>query len=441
MITKSRGASRLAAGLIAVMMLSACGGGGDTAGSGGSGGSGDGASTLRVWFPGNLAEEISWVNEKLVPAFEAEHKVDVQVEFVDWANLATRLSTAFAGGTAPDIFGHGNAAAAGYAANNRVIALDDYLAKMPDSDVKDLTFLDQGKVGGKQIIMPLRGFGHLLAYRTDLFQEAGLDPASPPATWQDLRAAADKLVVRDGDRITRSGVIFPADDPTSMSQAFGSFLFQAGGSFADESGTTVTWNSDAGKRALDFLASFYTGPKAVSTGLGEATSGAGAQHPLVTGRAAMAVIDEATLKSIHEQAPDAAAKIKLAPPLKDTTAASFGGAGNGLFISADSGHKDQAWQFIEFLLKPANAKAYVQAVGGIPARASLATDPELAAQQYIKPYMDAAAQFRGNPNIATWTQQREALAKEIEAVLRGKTPAAEALDRAATEAAALAKQN
>ncbi len=441
MITKSRGASRLAAGLIAVMMLSACGGGGDTAGSGGSGGSGDGASTLRVWFPGNLAEEISWVNEKLVPAFEAEHKVDVQVEFVDWANLATRLSTAFAGGTAPDIFGHGNAAAAGYAANNRVIALDDYLAKIPDSDVKDLTFLDQGKVGGKQVIMPLRGFGHLLAYRTDLFQETGLDPASPPATWQDLRAAADKLVVRDGDRITRSGVIFPADDPTSMSQAFGSFLFQAGGSFADESGTTVTWNSDAGKRALDFLASFYTGPKAVSTGLGEATSGAGAQHPLVTGRAAMAVIDEATLKSIHEQAPDAAAKIKLAPPLKDTTAASFGGAGNGLFISADSGHKDQAWQFIEFLLKPANAKAYVQAVGGIPARASLATDPELAAQQYIKPYMDAAAQFRGNPNIATWTQQREALAKEIEAVLRGKTPAAEALDRAATEAAALAKQN
>ncbi|WP_219518309.1 extracellular solute-binding protein [Nonomuraea ceibae] len=434
MVTKSRGASRLAAGLIAVMALTGCGAGGTA----GSGGSGDGASPLRVWFPGNLAEEVSWVNEKLVPAFEAEHKVDVQVEFVDWGNLATRLSTAFAGGTAPDVFGHGNAAAAGYAANNRAIALDDYLAKMPASDVKDLTFLDQGKVDGKQVIMPLRGFGHLLAYRTDLFQEAGLDPAAPPATWQDLRAAADKLVVRDGGKITRSGVIFPADDPTSMSQAFGSFLFQAGGDFADESGT-ITWNSDAGQRALAFLAEFYNGPQAVSTGLGEATSGAGAQHPLVTGRAAMAVIDEATFKTIHEQAPDVAAKIKLAPPLKDTTAASFGGAGNGLFISADSSRKDQAWKFVEFLLRPANAKAYVQAVGGIPARASLATDPELAAQPYIKPYMDAAAQFRGNPNVATWTQQREALAKEIEAVLRGKTPAGQALDRAAAEAEALAK--
>ncbi|MGW0803264.1 ABC transporter substrate-binding protein [Nonomuraea sp. NPDC002799] len=433
MITKSR----LAAGLIAALVLSGCGGG--TAA--GNGGSGDDASTLRVWFPGNLAEEVSWVNEKLVPAFEAEHKVDVQVEFVDWANLATRLSTAFAGGTAPDIFGHGNAAAAGYAANNRVIALDDYLAKMPAADVKDLTFLDQGKVGGKQIIMPLRGFGHLLAYRTDLFQEAGLDPAAPPATWQDLRSAADRLVVRDGDKITRSGVIFPADDPTSMSQAFGSFLFQAGGTFVDESGTKVTWNSEAGKRALGFLADFYNGPKAVSTGLGEATSGAGAQHPLVTGRAAMAVIDEATLKSIHEQSPDVAAKIKLAPPLKDTTAASFGGAGNGLFISADSSHKDQAWEFIEYLLKPANAKAYVQAVGGIPARASLAADPELSAQPYIKPYMDAAAQFRGNPNVETWTQQREVLAKEIEAALRGKTSAGEALDHSAAEAAGLAKQS
>ncbi|WP_066941844.1 ABC transporter substrate-binding protein [Microtetraspora fusca] len=434
MIRKLRGASRLAAALVAVTVLSACG-------TGGGAGSGADAGTLRVWFPGNLSEEIAWVNEKLVPAFKAEHGVDVQVEFVDWANLATRLSTAFAGGTAPDVFGHGNAAAAGYAANNRVIALDEYLAKMPADDVADLTFLDQGKVNGKQVIMPLRGFGHLLAYRADLVKEAGLDPDSPPRTWQELRSAADRLVVRKSGSITRSGVIVPADDPTSMSQAFGSFLFQAGGAFLDESGTTITWNSEAGKRALGFLVDLYNGPQAVSTGLGEATSGAGAQHPLVTGRAAMAVITEATLKSIHEQAPDVAAQIKVAPPLKDAVAASFGGAGNGLFISADSKHKDQAWEFIEFLLKPANAKAYVQAVGGIPARASLASDPDLAAKPYIKPYMDAASQFRGNPNVETWTQQRDALSAEIEAALRGKAPAGEALDRAAAKATALLKRN
>ncbi|MFU8852031.1 extracellular solute-binding protein [Micromonospora sp. SL1-18] len=427
-----RRALLMAAGLIASpVVLSGCGGGGGT---------GD-TDTLRVWFPGNLAEEMAWVNDKLVPAFKAESGVDVQVEFVDWAKLPTRLSTAFAGGTAPDIFGHGNAAAAGYAANNRVIPLDDYLAKMPAADRDDLTFLDQGKVDGKQIIMPLRGFGHLLTYRTDQFTAAGLDPKTPPATWQDLRSAAERLVERKGSAITRSGVIVPADNPTSMSQAFGSFLFQAGGAFVDDSGATIAWNSAQGKRALHFLVDLYNGPTAVATGLGEATSGAGAQHPLVTGRAAMAVTDEATLKSIWEQAPEVAAKIAVAPPLRDTTVASFGGAGNGLFISADSRRKDQAWQFIQFLLKPENAKAYVQAVGGIPARASLATDPDLADKPYIKPYMDAAKTFRGNPNLEKWTQIRDALAAEIEGALRGKAPADEALDRSATKAAELLKQN
>ncbi|WP_055479852.1 ABC transporter substrate-binding protein [Sphaerimonospora mesophila] len=436
MITKVRGVSRLAAGLVMALALSGCGGG-----AGAGGGGGQDAGTLRVWFPGNLPEEIAWVNEKLVPAFEAEHDVDVQVEFVDWGNLSTRLSTAFAGGTAPDVFGHGNAAAAGYAANDRVIALDDHLAKLPADDVADLTFLDQGKVDGKQVIMPLRGFGHLLAYRADLFEEAGLDPDSPPGTWQELRAAAERLVVRKGDSITRSGVIVPADNPTSMSQAFGSFLFQAGGDFLGESGTEITWNSEAGKRALGFLVDLYNGAQTVSTGLGEATTGAGAQHPLATGRAAMAVIDEATLKSIHEQAPDVASRIRVAPPLKDAETASFGGAGNGLFISADSKRKDKAWEFIAFLLEPANAKAYVQVVGGIPARASLAADPELSAKPYIKPYMDAASRFRGNPNVAAWTQLRESLAAEIEAALRGTVTAGEALDRAAAKAATQLEQN
>ncbi|TDE14266.1 ABC transporter substrate-binding protein [Jiangella asiatica] len=415
--------SLAAAGLV----LAACGSGEATGDS----------DVLNVWFPGNLSQEIAWVNDELVPAFEAEHDVEVEVEFVDWADVSARLSTAFAGGTAPDVFGHGNAAAAGYAANDRVVVLDDYLADLPPEEVADLTFLDDGKVDGEQVIMPLRGFGFLLAYRADAFADAGLDPDDPPQTWADLRSTAETLTERDGDTITRSGVIMPADNPTSMSQAFTSFLFQAGGSLVDGDGTTATWNSPEGVEALEFLADLYNGDGAVAMGLGEATSGAGAQHPLATGRAAMALIDEATLKSIHEQAPEVAEQIRVAPPLRAAAAAAFGGAGNGLFISADSELQDQAWDFIEFLLRPENAKAYVQAVGGIPARSSLATDPELADTPYIGPFMEAVESFHGNPNLEAWTQVRDVLAAGVESALRGATPAEQALDDTAAEADAL----
>jgi len=412
------------------LFLAACGG----SSSGENDASGE---TLRVWFPGNLAEEIELLEDTLIPEFEEKHEINVQVEFVDWGDLATRLSTAFAGGTAPDIFGHGNAAAAQYAANDRVISLDGYLSEMADEDVSDLIFLDEGQVDDEQIIMPLRGFGHLLAYRTDLFEEVGLDPEKPPTDWESLRSAAEALTVREGGKITRAGLVMSTDDQTSMSQAFSNFFFQAGGEFISADGGSVDWDSQAGHDALEFLTNLYVGDDAVSNGIGEKISNSGGQHPLVTERAAMAFIDEATLKTIYEQSPEVAESIKVASPISGTEPAAFGGAGNGLFISSDSDLQDEAWEFIKFLVEPESTKAYVETVGGIPARASLAEDPDLSSVPYIKPYMDAAEYFRGNPNIKEWTEIRDILGGHIEAAIRGTESPSDALEKSAADANAV----
>ena len=417
----------LCAGVVVALALGACGNGGDSGEGGGT--------TLRVWFPGNLSSEIALVNDELVPAFEAEHPgVDVQVEFVDWANLSTRLSTAFAGNTAPDVFGHGNAAAAGFAQAGRVAPLDERLATLPGG-TGDLTFLADGKADGKQYVMPLRGFGYLVAYRTDLMTQAGLDPAKPPTTWQDLRTTAEKLTVRDGGKISRAGLALATDNPTSMTQSFATFLYQAGGSFLSQDGTSITWNSPEAVSALSFVTGLYRGDNAVATSVGEKTANAGAQHPLVTGRAAMALIDDATLKTIHEQAPDVAKNIAVAAPTTGPAkAASFGGAGNGMFVSAGSKHQDEAWQFISFLLEAENLKKYTKAVGGIPARGSLAQDPELAALPYLNPFMTSAASFRGNPIHPRWTQLRDVLGASVEKAFRTPVAPQAALDEAATAA-------
>lgn len=390
---------------------------------------------LTVWFPGNLASEIKWVNDDVIPQFQQAHDgVTVNVEFVDWGDLSARLSTAFAGGNAPDIFGHGNAAAAGFADAQRVLNLDDYVAGLDAADRDDLVLLDDGKVDGSQYIIPLRGFGQLLAYRTDLFEDSGLDPSTPPTDWTELRQAADELTVRDGDQITRSGLVITADNPTSMTQSFGSTLFQNGGAFLSEDGTEVTWDTPEAIEALQFLVDLYQGEDVVSTGLNEPIANSGAQHPLATGRAAMAFIDEATLKTIYEQAPDIAADIAVAAPLNEKIQASFGGAGNGLFISADSKNADLAWDFITFLTSKEKAKEYVQIVGGIPARASLVGDSDLAAVPYIQPFADSQAQFQGNPNVPAWTQLRDILSAEIEKALHGAVSPKDALTGSAQAA-------
>lgn len=393
-----------------------------------------GSVDLTVWFPGNLPEEMDLVNDTLVPAFQAEHpEANVTVEFVPWGDLSTRLSTAFAGGTVPDVFGHGVAATAGFADAGRLEPLDRYLDTLDAADRDDLVFLDSGMFDGKRYAMPLRGFGYLTAYRTDQAVEAGLDRDHPPTDWASLREWADKLVVRDGDRITRSGLIVPHGGGASIVQAFATFLAQAGGSLVSDDGSRITWNSPEGVEALEFVAGIYTGDNAVGTGVGEAIDTSGAQHPLCVGTAAMALISDETLASIATQAPECAAQLAVAQPLREKEKASFGGAGNVLFVSADSAEKDLAWEFVNFMVSPENSRAYIQAVGGIPARTSAAQDPQIARIDYLTPYLEAASFLRGNPNIPEWTQLRDVLAVAVEEAMRGVNDPRTALDATADE--------
>lgn len=48
-------------------------------------------------------------------------------------------------------------------------------------------------VDGKVYGIPRTGYSMGLIYNKKLFTEAGLDPEKPPATWEELRAAAEKI--------------------------------------------------------------------------------------------------------------------------------------------------------------------------------------------------------------------------------------------------------
>ncbi|AEV87723.1 ABC transporter substrate-binding protein [Actinoplanes sp. SE50] len=51
--------------------------------------------------------------------------------------------------------------------------------------------------GGKTYALPIKNYSMGLVYNTVLFKKAGLDPANPPKTWAEVRAAAKKIVTAD----------------------------------------------------------------------------------------------------------------------------------------------------------------------------------------------------------------------------------------------------
>ena len=59
--------------------------------------------------------------------------------------------------------------------------------------------------------VPFHNSTPLLYVNTDHLKEAGLDPDKLPANWEELVTTAKKLTKRDGDRVTRWGMMMPSN--------------------------------------------------------------------------------------------------------------------------------------------------------------------------------------------------------------------------------------
>ncbi len=86
-----------------------------------------------------------------------------------------------------------------------------------------------------------------LQYNKDMFDAAGLEYPTPDWTWEDLRAAAEKLTGTDAEGRTVLGLVTPPNFERWLP-----FLYQAGGSVLNEDWTEVTLDSDEAREALEF---------------------------------------------------------------------------------------------------------------------------------------------------------------------------------------------
>ncbi|MDR7382332.1 ABC transporter substrate-binding protein [Promicromonospora iranensis] len=391
--------------------------------SGGGGGSGDSADSLVVWFPGTNQTEIDLVTDVIVPQFEEETGVEVEVTFADWGDLSTKLSAAFAAGTAPDVFGHGPAAIADYAVNERVEPLDGYVAQLDPDDVEDLSSaLPGGQVDGVQYLIPLSMQGNMFIYDAEMFADAGLDPDAPPSTWEEIYEAAEALTVRDASgTVTRSGLLLPTH-PVGTQQSFANLLLAAGGDQLSPDGTQAAFNSPEGEQALRLLVDMYSGEEPVATGLGaNFMDAAAAQQPIVTGDAAIMMTVAPRATDIMAAAPDRDFRILPVPRFESADSGhALGGAGAGLMISSDSPDKDLAWQFIEYMIDPGTSEQYTEGIGAVPTRMSAVQGEYAQSSPVVQAWLEALPQFTANPNVPGWVQARDTMATYLEGALRGQ---------------------
>ncbi|MDO4522741.1 MAG: extracellular solute-binding protein [Eubacteriales bacterium] len=183
---------------------------------------------------------------ELVDKFNEENEDGITVDMDISADFNSQLSTAFAAETGPTMILSSSAYRFTYG---------DYLQDV--SDVFDKTTLDKSDFiqsyldycsdGDKTFFVPFQVVGYYMYWNKDLFEAAGLDPETPPTTWEEWESMAEQLK-DESKNVYGSGISYDyAYQIAHIMQRFGGLAVTKDGdawkaNFADNEGYTEFLN-------------------------------------------------------------------------------------------------------------------------------------------------------------------------------------------------------
>jgi multiple sugar transport system substrate-binding protein len=342
--------------------------------------------------------------QTLVTAFEkANPSIDVKlVPVAKSGDHMTKLTTAFAAGSPPDLF-IVNFRRFGQFAFKGV--LEPLGPRMGGALKEDMFFpqaIDAFKANGTLTCLPQNISSLVVYFNKTLFKAAGLGEA-PKAdwTWDDFLAAA-KAMTKDTDGDGKTDVYGLGVEPNLVRLA--PFVWQAGGEVVDdtENPTRTTLLNEKEIEAMKWFIELRRVHK-VSPEMHEAES-EGYEDRFANGRLGM-------ILESRRSTPDFRAVEGLdwdvAPLPRYREAATILHA-DGYCMAKSSANKDAAYRFVEFALGKEGAPILARTGRTVPSNREVATtdaflDPtQRPASSQV--FLDAIPLIRRVPNIETWNE-------------------------------------
>ena len=228
-LRKSHFLAASAIGLAAAIALTGCAGTGTTP----SGGDSTlvvptpqaSDKTITVWnMNGDLSDAtLAAINAKFTALTGAKVKLQEQ----QWDNIITKVTTALATSTPPDVIDLGNTQVPGYAANGGLLDLTPYKQDLEQGQTWLGGLEDPATVAGRLYGVPSFAGANAVLYNKTIWAAAGI--TTVPTTYEELTADLDKVKAAN-----------PAEDfsafyyPGQQFYAAISFVWDAGGEIATE---------------------------------------------------------------------------------------------------------------------------------------------------------------------------------------------------------------
>ncbi|WP_077306787.1 ABC transporter substrate-binding protein [Terribacillus halophilus] len=295
------------------------------------------------------------------------------------------------------------------------------------------------QVDSEQYSMPFNSSTPVLVYNKDAFEKAGLDPENAPRTYSELKDAAEKLTIKEGDQTSQYGLSI-----LNYGWFFEELLATQGGMYVDnENGrdgeaTKAAFNDEKGQRVFELISDMHEAGTFYNVGQTWDDMRAAFQSKTIT----MMLDSSAGVKGLVDNADFEVGVAYLPhPDGVDPQGVVIGGA--SLWMAKDINEKQEqaSWDFMKYLSTPeVQAKWHVES--GYFAINPAAYEEDIVKQEWekypqLKVTVDQLHDTVSSPAtqgalISIFPEARQQIVTGMESLYQGADPK-EALDKAAAE--------
>jgi sn-glycerol 3-phosphate transport system substrate-binding protein len=312
-----------------------------------------GKVTIQFWH--SLGGKNGDYMKAMLDRFNASHpNIEVVGTFQGgYDETAIKLQQSIAAKTAPDVTMLERAYVQQFADSDVLADLTPYMKKSnlsADDFVSGL--MGHSTFNKKLVSLPLNRSTPIFYVNKDMLDQKGL---AVPTTWDELKKAANALVVKENNEYKRYGLTMPYDTwyPLAM-------ISQAGGTFFDNKQSIGFYDNGVGQKVFGYLKDLQ------STGAlyypPSQDSGNVVNQMFLDGKVGMMFQSTGVIGSL------AAAKFKVVTaflPKDKENAEPTGGA--NIAMTSDSKQKDAAWEFINWVdTDPQGGLQFVIDTGYLP---------------------------------------------------------------------------
>jgi ABC-type glycerol-3-phosphate transport system substrate-binding protein len=399
----------------------------------------DSKKTKVIFWHSFVATTIPALNE-LIDRFEKEHPdIDIDAQYVPTGDaLVQKLITAIQSQTAPDVSWIHADFLDKLIESGAIYPMEHFIKGkdgLTEEEMNDFFPQLLGAFSHKKVLyaLPMDATVLALVYNKDHFRKAGIDPNTPPKTWNDLKEYSKKLTLdKDGDGKTdQYGFYVPAypgSGPLSIWEVlqWSPYLWQAGGEIIDSTQTKVLFNSEAGVQALALWKEIYDQ-------LNFSNYSFTHDMGLASGSISMIMDGPWDLPTFRKMKNIdwAVASLPEGPKGKATYI-----AGESLAIFKQSKNPDAAWTFVKWVTQPEIQEMFSISSGYLPVRKSVLEKESyktfLESDHAMKNFVEQIKIARQRPTIERYyVNINQFIATAIEQTLIGNRSPIETLNEAA----------